>query len=159
MDIEMVWRRPVRLQRAPKAADQDFVVLSLDQPRLPKGPGVYVFARAFGNKYEPIYIGKADNLRDRITAHLKKNVPLMKALRDAKKGRRAVLIAEIVGRSGQQPKRVLKIVERSLIAEAVDMRYVLVNRQLTKTKFHSLTSLGSTPDRGPFGRTYHIPIS
>jgi predicted GIY-YIG superfamily endonuclease len=147
-----------RLAVAPKDAAQDFFVVGADEKRIPDEPGVYVFARAFGKKFEPIYIGQADNLRSRIADHLKKNVALMKALREAKNGPKVVLLGEIHTKRGQQIQRVLDVVERMLIAEAVDAGYTLVNRQLTKARFHTVVSLGPAAARGPFERTYHVPI-
>jgi hypothetical protein len=158
VDITVVWRTPARLAVAPQKAAQDFVVIGADEKRIPDKPGVYVFARAFGKKYEPIYIGQADNLRSRVGDHLKKNVALMKALREAKKGPKVVLLGEISTRQGQQIQRVLDVVERMLIAEAVDAGYTLVNRQLTKARFHTVVSVGPTAARGPFERTNHVPI-
>jgi hypothetical protein len=158
MEIEVAWRTPVRLAVAPKESAQDFVVVDADEKRIPKAPGVYVFARAFGKKYEPIYIGQADNLRTRIGDHLKKNVALMKALRQAKNGPKVVLLGEIATKQGQQIQRVLDVVEPTLIADAVVAGYTLVNRQLTSAKFHTVVSAGPTAARGPFDRTYHVPI-
>jgi hypothetical protein len=118
----------------------------------------YIFARVFGKKYEPIYIGHADNLHARIDQHLRTNVALMKALREAKNGSKVVLLAEIETKQGQQIQRVLDIVEPTLIAEAVAAGYTLVNRQLTKAKFHFVVSNGPTRARGPFDPTYRVPI-
>lgn len=159
MDIELVWRTPVRLAVAPKESTQDFLVVKSDENRIPQAPGVYVFARAFGTKYEPIYIGQADDLHKRIGQHLKSNVALMKALRHAKSGPKVVLLAEVLTKQGQQIQRVLDVVEPTLIADAVAAGYTLVNRQLTSAKFHTVVSKGPTNSRGPFERTYHVPIS
>lgn len=159
MDIQLVWRTPVRLVKPPKESAQDFIVLANDEKRIPETAGVYVFARVFGKKYEPIYIGQADDLRGRIKQHLKSNVALMKALREAKSGGKVVLLAEIQTKRGQQIQRVLDVVEPTLIAEAAAAGYTLVNRQLTKAKFHFVVSNGPTKARGPFERTYRVPIS
>ena len=80
---------------APRESNQEFVIHEADAKRIPDAPGVYVFARKHGEKYEPIYIGQADSLRARLAQHLKSNVALMKALRSAKTGAKVVLIAEI----------------------------------------------------------------
>jgi hypothetical protein len=159
VDIEVVWRTPIRLRAAPKGARQDYVIPERSEMRLPKAPGVYVFCRKFGANYEPLYIGQADNLHTRINQHLKTNVPLMRALRDAKSGARSILVGEIITKKGQQIKRVLDIVEPTLIAEAVAHRNTLVNRQLTSSRFHSIVSGGPTAARGPFSRSYSVPIT
>jgi predicted GIY-YIG superfamily endonuclease len=159
MDIEIVWRKPVRLIEAPRESGQDFILKGTDEKRVPGAAGVYIFARAFGKKYEPIYIGQADNLSARIQQHLKTNVTLMRALREAKKGSKVVLLAEVQTKQGQQIQRVLDIIEPTLIADAVATGYTLVNRQLTKSKYHFIVSNGATSDRGPFDRTYRVPIS
>lgn len=122
-------------------------------------PRRLVFCRKFGNNYEPLYIGQADNLRVRIDQHLKTNVPLMRALRDAKSGTGSVLIGEVITKRGQQIRRVLDILERALIAEAVEQRHSLVNRQLTSSRFHKIVSGGPTAARGPFSRSHSVPIT
>ena len=106
MDIEIVWRTPVDLEVAPRNVNQDYIIPQRGEERLPDAPGVYVFCRKFGSNYEPLYIGQADNLQDRIKQHLKTNVALMKALRDAKHGTRSILLGEIITKRGQQVKRV-----------------------------------------------------
>ncbi len=159
MDIDIVWRTPVRLVEAPGDSNQDFVIHEGDVTRIPDASGVYVFARKHGEKYEPIYIGQAlGSLRSRLAQHLKSNVALMKALRAAKTGAKVVLIAEIKTKPGQQIKRVLDVVEPTLIAEAVALGYTLVNKQLTSEAFHTITSNGPTSARGPFNRSYYVPL-
>jgi hypothetical protein len=150
---------PINLRAAPRDARQDYIIPENFYGRIPEGPGVYVFCRKFGTNYEPLYIGQADNLRVRIGQHLKANVPLMKALRDAKSGTRSVLIGEVITKRGQQIRRVLDILERALIAEAVEQRRSLVNRQLTSSRFHKIVSGGPTAARGPFSRSHSVPIT
>jgi hypothetical protein len=118
-----------------------------------------VFARRFGASHEPLYIGQADNLKLRINQHLKANVALMKALREAKSGARSILIAEIRTRQGQQVQRVLDIVERAFVAEAVRAGFSLVNRQLVSQSFHDIASTGAKTFRGPFPPSLSVPIT
>jgi predicted GIY-YIG superfamily endonuclease len=159
LNIEVVWRTPVDLRVAPEGVGQDYIVPASANQRLPEAAGVYVFCRRFGEKYQPLYIGQADNLRRRIGQHLKSNVALMRAMRDAKSGTRAILFGEVITKRGQQIERVLKVVEETLIAEAVESGFGLVNRQLTSAKFHSIVFGGPTKDRGPFDRSYSVPIT
>ena len=159
MDIEIIWRTPIRLTAAPKDVPQDFVIVETDERRLPEGPGLYVFARKHGPHYDPIYIGQAESLKDRLAQHLRTNVALMKALREAKAGAKVVLIAELKTKKGQQIARVLDVVEPTLIAAAVAAGSTLVNKQLTSQKFHSVVSSGPTGARGPFDRTYNVPMA
>jgi hypothetical protein len=147
------------LKIAPEDVGQDYIVPASANQRLPETAGVYVFCRKFGEKYQPLYIGQADKLRRRIGQHLKTNVALMRALRDAKSGTRSVLFGEVITKRGQQIKRVLKVVEETLIAEAVESGCTLVNRQLTSAKFHSIVFGGPTKVRGPFDRSYSVPIT
>jgi hypothetical protein len=159
MDIDIVWRTPVRLLPAPADSNQEFVIHPSDAKRVPEAPGLYVFARKHGAKFEPIYIGQADILKTRLVQHLKQNVALMKALKAAKTGAKVVLIAEPKTKQGQQVQRVLDIVEPTLIADAVAAGYSLVNKQLTNKSFHTVTSFGPTATRGPFSRTYNVPVT
>jgi hypothetical protein len=159
MDIDIVWRTPVRLLSAPADSNQEFLIHPSDADHVPDAPGVYVFARKHGANFEPIYIGQADSLKTRLSQHLKQNVALMKALKASKTGARCVLIAEIETKQGQQVQRVLDIVEPTLIAEAVAAGYSIVNKQLTNKLFHSITSNGPTAARGPFDKSYNVPVT
>ena len=159
MDIEITWRTPIKLESAPQESNQDFIIHESDAKRVPDAPGVYVFARKHGKKYEPIYIGQADNLKLRLAQHLKTNLALIKALRFAKAGAKVVLVAEIATKQGQQIDRVLNIVEPALIADAVAAGYTLLNKQLTSATFHKITSKGPPEARGPFDPSYNVPVA
>lgn len=159
MDIEVLWRTPITLKIAPADWGQDYYIPESAYSRLPTGPGVYVFCRKHGRSFEPLYVGQADRLRARVDQHLRTNVALMKALRAAKTGARAILVGEIVTKQGQQAKRVLDVVERTLIADAVEAGFTLVNKQLTQRNFHQILLGGPKSARGPFLRSYSIPIS
>jgi len=159
VNIELLWRTPLDLIETSPSDSQDYLLDNDSARRVPEKAGIYVFARRFGTLYEPLYVGQADNLRLRINQHLKTNVALMKAMREAKSGARSILIAEIRTRQGQQVQRVLDIVERAFIAEAVRSGSSLVNRQLVAQNFHEIASTGAKASRGPFPPSLSVPIT
>lgn len=110
---------------------------------IPENAGVYVFGRIHGDNVEPIYIGKAGNLRRRIRQHFEGSIRLMHRLQEAKTGARVVLIGEWKSKRGQREERVLPIVERMLIKYALAEGYELFNEKGTKTPVHTLAMTGN----------------
>lgn len=104
--------------------------------------GVYVFARSFGKLVVPLYIGQAKGLRSRITQQLN-NASLMLTIQNADIGRRILLVARLKLHRGQQKKKVLDIVESSLIKHALAQGHDLLNKQGVKTKVHTIKSKGN----------------
>jgi excinuclease UvrABC nuclease subunit len=64
MELNVVWHAPLALRRS------DERIYDVDLESIPAEPGVYVFMRVFGKKHNPLYVGKAENLRGRIKTQL-----------------------------------------------------------------------------------------
>ena len=141
MDISVRWLAPVPLRFARHG--EPFIYACDHLERIPEDHGFYVFGRRFGENVEPIYIGKAENLRRRVEQHLLRNVPLMRAIEDARNGERVVLVGVWEARRAQQETRVLELVERALIKSALAKGFELVNVQGTRTPVHTLSMSGS----------------
>ena len=141
MDIAVRWLAPVRIRAARRGEPLIYACDHLD--RLPEDHGWYVFGRRFGDNVEPIYIGKASDLRRRIEQHLLRNVPLLRAIQDRPKGERVVLVGKWIARPGQQEARVLEIVERALIKKALALGFDIVNVHGTRTPVHNLSMSGA----------------
>lgn len=140
MDLELVWHAPVAL----RDGSAERLIYACDHlDKIPAAGGIYVFGREFGGDVEPIYIGKAGNLRVRVRQHLEGNIRLMKSIEAAKNGRRVVQIGRWVGKPGQQAARVLPIIESALIKVALAAGYELVNVHGTKTPVHELSMSGN----------------
>ncbi len=141
MDLDVRWHAPVRLRRCHH--DELLIYACDDLDRIPRAHGVYVFGRLFGDNVEPIYIGRAQDLRVRIEQHLLGNVPLMRAIEHRPNGQRVVLAGEWTARPGQREVRVLPLIEAALIKFALAEGYELVNTQGTRTAVHTLSMSGN----------------
>ena len=129
MKIAITWDKPLRLRDGAKFS-QVYYCPRLD--RVSNKAGVYVFARSFGTVVAPLYVGQALRLRSRIGHHFKGNVRLMIRLKEADIGRRILLVGRLKLGRGQQKKKVLDIVESSLIKHALTQGHVLLNKQGVK---------------------------
>jgi predicted GIY-YIG superfamily endonuclease len=147
VQIKIEWAKPIQLQE--HAPIKGFPLWIDDWESLPECAGVYVFARKYGMKIDPIYIGKADNLRIRIKQHLKGNVALVTAMRDGKKGYWIVMYAKHIRCTGQTAATAVKIAERALIYEAINAGFDLHNKQGKKILYSTIISEGPLKFRMP----------
>src|SRR5258708_514767 len=106
MKLFVEWSRPVAL----KDATRQNLIYSVALDKLSSASGVYVFGRRWGNQFEALYVGKANGIRGRVKNQLN-NLRLMQHLRNAKAGRRIVLVGRIVTKPGQQLDRCLPLIE------------------------------------------------
>lgn len=145
MDISLDWLGPIDLQDAV----DDGLIYSLPTQEIeaiPTVPGVYVFARVHGRAVSPLYIGKAGNVRKRISQQFN-NLRLMRGLEDAPAGFRTLHLAIPAIRRGQKAAKVITIVEQSLISAALADGFEILNKQGTKTLVHRISSHGSREAR------------
>ncbi|MFB7788643.1 GIY-YIG nuclease family protein, partial [Streptomyces vinaceus] len=106
-------------------------------------PGVYVFARKYGHRITPLYIGKALNLRGRIKQQLN-NLRLMRQIQDwEKNGARVLLLGYLKVHGSQDVGTALDVIERALIEHGLAEGHPLVNVQGTRTPFHTLSFTGN----------------
>jgi hypothetical protein len=138
--IDVTWDKPMRLKDGSKL-NQVYYLPSLD--RISNKAGVYVFARSFGAVLAPLYVGQASRLRNRIAQQFQNNVRLMISLQRADIGRRLLLVGRLKLHRGQRKKKVLDIVESSLIKHALTQGHVLLNKQGVKTSVHTIKSKGN----------------
>jgi hypothetical protein len=143
MKIALRWGKPFPLRNGSRL-NQIYFCRGLE--RLPRKPGVYVFARKFGKKVYPLYIGQASKLRGRIEGQFN-NLRLMMAIKNAQAGNRILLVARLQLRRGQQMSKVLDIVESALIKNALVQGHDLLNQQGTRTKVHVIRSKGNSSSR------------
>jgi hypothetical protein len=141
--IALTWERPLPLSDG-SSWNQIYVCHGLG--RVPSKPGVYVFARQFGNNVVPLYVGQASKLRSRIEEQFN-NLRLMMGIKNAHAGRRILLVARLKLRRGQQMSKVLDIVEAALIKNALAQGHDLLNQQGTKTRVHVIKSQGNSSSR------------
>ena len=143
MEIRVVWQQPIPLVDGSK---QSLIYVPRDPASIPDRPGVYIFGRRFGDTVTPLYIGKAENLARRIEQQLN-NVRLMKGIENAPTGERILLVGELSLRPGQRVPRVLEVLENALIEFALTNEHEILNKQGTRTPFHTLTFEGNRASR------------
>jgi hypothetical protein len=141
--IDLKWDKPIRLRDGSRA---NLIYFCVGLERVANKAGVYIFARRFGKSVAPLYVGQALRLRNRIEQQFN-NAHLMMGLKQARAGRRILLIARLIAHPGQQKKKVLGIVESALIKRALADGHDLLNQQGTKTKVHAIKSKGNSSSR------------
>jgi hypothetical protein len=127
MRIHIHWLPPLDLYDG----SADNLIYDCAWAELPETPGVYVFARCFGESVAPLYVGQALNLRIRVRKQLN-NAKLMVGIRNARNGPRVVLPAEVSTHYSKNIKRALDLVERSLLEHYLSEGFKLLNVQGTK---------------------------
>jgi len=142
MKLQVEWMRPIPL----KDATPQNLIYSVGLDKLPTSAGVYVFGRRWGKQFEALYVGKANRIRGRVKGQLN-NLRLMQHLRNAKGGKRIVLVGRIITRPGQQIEKCLTLVERALIRYFLSEGHDLVNKQGTRLRRHELSSTGKHPKK------------
>ncbi|MEC9362418.1 MAG: GIY-YIG nuclease family protein [Pseudomonadota bacterium] len=142
MKLHLEWSRPLLL----KDATAENLVFKADLSKIPAAPGIYVFGRRWGSQFEALYVGKAANLRGRVKSHFN-NLRLMQHVKNARNGRRVVLIGKFVSRPGQQVEKCLRILERGFIRHFLSEGHDLVNKQGTAIRRHEFVSTGRHPRR------------
>jgi hypothetical protein len=114
-----------------------------DFEALPDEPGAYAFARIFGKKVVPLYVGEATSIRKRIRQHLEKNVRLVNGVKGSGNGKKVVMFCTIKTKSEARRKALLRVLQRGLIEHALSEGHKLLNVQLTKLSVHSIAFTGN----------------
>lgn len=141
MRLQLEWGRPIDLR-----ASGDGISYEIDTAKVTDRPGVYIFGRVHGKRFEALYVGSSMNVQARVKGHLN-NLRLMKYLRTAKTGRRIVLAARLLPKPGQQASRCISLSERALIRHFLAEGHDLSNKQGTRIRRHELHSTGTHPKR------------
>lgn len=149
MKLHVEWRSPTPL----RDATQPNMIYDTEVSKLPEAPGVYILGRQWGNSYEALYVGKANDIRARVKGQLN-NLRVMQHLRNAKSGKRIILAGKMKMKPGQQLKKSLALVERTLIRHFLSEGHDLVNKQGTRIRRHEIVSSGSWPKRFIPGAMY-----
>ncbi len=152
MKMELEWLRPISLD---DGSDQNLLYIC-DHRRLPVAAGLYVFGRRHGQKFEALYVGKAQSIQNRVRGQFN-NLPLMMHIRNAKSGERILLVAVFNAKPGQQKDKCIDILERALIRHFLSEGHDLVNVHGATIRRHEITSYGASGavpeimfvDRGP----------
>ncbi len=145
MKLHFDWQAPLAL-----AQNKKLIVTDEDLERIDDVPGIYYFARRFGDKSEPFYIGETLTLRTRLKNHLdtRRIADILRGMKIAdapeiSQGRRFFHFAYLnANKNKQNTKKALQIAQKFMIREAIALNLPLLNSKLTVIKTHSLTFSG-----------------
>ncbi|WP_395008533.1 GIY-YIG nuclease family protein [Undibacterium sp.] len=138
MKIEIKWSKPIVLVQ-----DKNLIYSLSVLESVSDLPGIYVFARKYGDSLTPLYVGKANSLLKRVKGQLN-NVKLMMQVKNwEKNGGRVLLVGYVANKGNQDIDKVLGIVESTLIEHFLAEGHPLVNIQGTKKQVHELTFRGN----------------
>jgi hypothetical protein len=140
LKLNIEWSRPITLRSGAKEG----LIYTVNLDKLPRTPGIYIFARKWGRSFEALYVGKSGNLQSRVKTHLN-NLRLMRHLETSKTGKRFVIVGQIRTLPGQQRVKVLSILERAYIRYFLSEGHDLVNKQGVRIRRHELLSQGAVP--------------
>ena len=152
MNIYCEWHKVIYLNDGSK----ENLIFNIDETLLPDESGCYVFFNEYGEKRRIIYIGRANNLRQRIKEQLN-NVRLMNGIKNFGKGYKAFIYCTIKPKRGQNLKKILEILERNLIKYAFTEGHELVNIQGAKIHFHEISFHGNRASESLFSRKILSP--
>lgn len=141
MKLHVEWGQPVQLR-----GNRDGISYDLDLSKITDYPGVYIFGRRHGERFEALYVGSSMNVRTRVKGHLN-NLRLMRYLRTARTGKRILLAGRLVTKRGQRVEKCIALSERALIRHFLSEGHELVNKSGTKIRRHELESTGRHPRR------------
>ncbi len=139
MDIKINWVQSMELL---DGTSNDMVYVLPEKFKIPTEAGIYIFARKYGETISAVYIGKADNLRQRLEQQFDK-VQLMMALRNSGKGKKVLLWGRIKTKGKKKLSKIFKIIEPHFIEYATINGHELVNIKGTKSATHKITNVGN----------------
>lgn len=136
MKMKVEWQKLIVLEYS-KGESIEF---ENDIRTLANGAGVYVFGRKWGSNFEALYVGKAINVRARIKTQ-RNSLKLMKHIRDAKTGKRVLLIGLFRGPEARA-RESITLIERTLIRHFLSGGHDLANKAGTLIRKHEVVSSG-----------------
>lgn len=152
MNLEVKWCRPLNL----KNGEKDGLIYKIENIDDWLGVGgVYMFCRRYNKTLIPLYIGKAENLGFRVKQHLN-SVKLMKSIQNAQSGEKVIIMGRYIPKSGQDRKKTIAIIEKSLIEHCLSEGYELLNIQGTKTPTHKISFNGYQLAKNVTGRELYV---
>ncbi|MFA6290507.1 MAG: hypothetical protein WC637_01925 [Victivallales bacterium] len=139
MKIELNWSTPFILL---DGSSSNMVYALPENNRISNTSGIYIFYRKYGEAISAVYIGKADNISQRVNQQFN-NVRLMMAIKNSGAGSKHLIYGQLKAKQGQNVKRVIKLLERQFIAFAKLNGHNLVNIHGTKSSFHEVKNSGN----------------
>jgi hypothetical protein len=129
VNLQFSWQTPLMLAR-----NKQIIVMDDELARIEEQPGVYYFARNYGDKSEPFYIGETMNLRARLKNHLdnRRIADILRGMKVAdaptiSNGPRSFHYAYFNAKKGQNTKKSLRITQKFMISETIAANIPLLN--------------------------------
>lgn len=142
MKVVIDWHGAQRL----RDGRRENLIYTVNLDKIPREPGIYIFARKYARRTEALYVGKANRLRGRIKGQLN-HLKLMQYIKNSKDGRRVVLFGRVRPRPGQRLEKVLKVAEKAVIRHFLAEGHSIVNKQGVRIRRHELESRGRQPKK------------
>jgi len=142
MEMHLQWTSRISLVNGAKLG----LLYTVDLQKIPKAPGIYIFARRFGSNFEALYVGRGNNLRSRVKGQFN-NLRLMNHIKNASLGKRMVLAGVFRPKPGQKRDKCLALIERAFIRYFLAEDHDLVNKSGTKLRQHTIVSAGKHPKK------------
>jgi hypothetical protein len=95
MKLTVEWTKEIELEHGHNGMPS----YGCDITAIPDVPGIYIFARRFGDRVEALYVGKANSIRRRIKAQFN-NLKLMRHIESAKSGTKVLRTGEFIPNKG-----------------------------------------------------------
>jgi hypothetical protein len=161
VNLTFEWQAALTLTR-----NKRIVITDHDLNQIEDWPGVYYFARSFGNKSQPFYIGETLKLRARLRGHLDTTriADILRGMkvRDAPEisnGPRSFHFAYLdANKNKENTKKALQIAQKFMISEAIALNLPLLNEKLIVIKTHSLTFNGKDVISSIFKKENSVPL-
>ncbi|QIZ47706.1 hypothetical protein DWV07_12925 [Dickeya zeae] len=135
---ELYWHEPINLVEINYNRKHELIY------QIPESYGIYIFHRRYAEFGEALYIGKASNLRRRISQELNAK-ELIEHVRDAKRGAKLLSFAEIKMHGNCNKDKCIDDIESALIELSMNRGDHLFNTKKTKVHLQEVTSLGEKP--------------
>lgn len=150
MILKYEWGRPLQLRDGSK----ENLIYTTTLTKLSQASGIFIFGRRYGHGFEALYVGQATSIRGRVKSQFN-NLRLMQHLRNAKAGKRIVLMGTFRAKPGQKLKKCMDLAELALIRHFLSEGHDLVNKQGVRLRRHEVESSGPYPKRY-FPRIIHL---
>ena len=116
MKLALAWQRAIAI---PKTLNNESASRILDE--ISAEPGIYIFGRVFDRHLHALYVGQAQNLHRRIKQQLN-NYGLLQHIKNARNGRRVVVIGTLEVHGGADIEKALNRTEKGLLRHFVSRR-------------------------------------
>lgn len=152
MLLSAKWHKEIKLTPSKELNS----LFDFDLERFPNRPGIYLFIRSYGKGiHEPIYVGRALNLKARMKAH-QNNLKLMLGVRNSGNGSKAIIFCDIISKQGQRMDRVLQKMEIAIIDHCLTKGFELLNVHGAREKYDTIEFKGNRISEAIVGRQMKV---